>query len=152
VGKILLLSLSLIASSFQDSPPKGHAQYSHYTSTLDGRTWVNWTSNQRQTFVTGYLEGYNLGFGAACIADFDALPQKLTGLNLADSPLQKCMTQQLQFSKGSSHYAEEITTFYEKFTSDAELPVAWLVQAFSDSEHKTLEEVHTAWANGHSHP
>ena len=147
--KILLLSLSLIACGFQSPLPKGHAEYHHYTSPLDGRTWVNWTSDQQHTFLIGYLEGYHLGFGSACVADFDASPQ--TTFKLNDSPLQKCKTQELSFSKGLN-LAEEMTTFYKKFPTDVELPIAWLVQAFSDSEHKTLEEVHTAWANGHSHP
>lgn len=151
MAKNVLLTILLCSFCLQDSAIQKHPRYEHDRTGGQGRMWLGWSAQQQHSFVFGYLHGYQLGFNSACLAYFEATPPK-TGFNLGNSPLQKCKLQQLDFSKDVEYYAEQISTFYKRIPADDGVPVSWLIQAFSDSESKTLEEIDAAWSNHHSHP
>jgi hypothetical protein len=72
--------------------------------------------------------------------------------NVAESTTQKCKVQELTFSKSIKDYEGLVSRFYEEHPTDLDVPIPWLLQAFSDSENKTPDKIHQAWSQGHSHP
>ncbi len=149
--KNVLLTILLLSFCLRDSGIQKHPHYDHDMMGGQGRMWLGWSAQQQKSFVFGYLWGYQLGFNSACLAYDEATPPK-SGFSLNNRPLHKCKLQQLDFSKDVEYYAEQISTFYKRFPTDDDVPVSWLVQAFSDSEGKTLEEIDAAWSNHHAHP
>jgi hypothetical protein len=132
-------------------PNKKHVIYPIPRTSGEGHTWLGWNAERRESFVAGFLSAYKLVFRTGCLEYSFADPPK-DALDLDKSPLQHCMLQQLSFSKLPDDYAREITSFYERYPSDSNIPTSWLILAFSDSENKTFEQVHAAWTNGHASP
>jgi hypothetical protein len=141
----------LFLSSAQTLAPKKDVIYPVPRTSGEGRAWLGWNAEQRERFVAGFLSAYEIAFRSGCLEYSFADPPK-DALDLDKSPLQKCMLQQLSFSRLPDYYEHEITSFYEKFPSDSDIPTSWLILALSDSENKTLEQVHVAWTNGHASP
>ena len=144
----VLVSLSVVP---QTSSSRYHPDYAWDRTGGQGKLWLSWNPERREGFTYGYLWAYHKAFSAACLAYFDASPPPTMTLNLADSPLQRCKLREPDYSKGPDYYEAAITAFYEKYPSDADLPISWLFLAFSDSENKTPEQIHSAWAR-HAHP
>jgi hypothetical protein len=151
VFKKLFLGVSLLALTAQNPVVEKDVRYPIPRSTGEGQRWLSWSADQRQSFISGFLTGYTVGFRTGCTEYSFADPPK-DGLDLNKSPLQKCMIQELDYSKMPKDYAIRITAFYERYPADADVPTTWLVLALSDSEHKSFEEIHTAWADGHRSP
>lgn len=145
---VLFLFLGLL---WQGASSKRHPQYIVDRTAGQGKLWMSWAPGERERFVMGYVWAYYSGFRSGCEAysEFSAPAAIAT---LEESPLQKCMLQQLDYSKDANYYQGRITSFYQTYPADSDLPLAWLMQAFSDSEHKTPDEINNAWSDGHRHP
>jgi len=138
--RILLLLVVCQASSGQYHPP-----YVVQRTRGDGKLWLGWNLERRQGFAQGYLWAYGPTFQRACLAYYDATPPETSTLDLDQSPLQKCMLGRLNYSKPADYYEAQITAYYKRYPTDVDLPIVWLFQAFSDSENKTPEHMHSAW-------
>jgi hypothetical protein len=146
----LLLSLMAILL-LQTSPTPRHPNYVLDRTPAQGKRWLSWSPDERQRFILGYLWAYHSGFSAACRDYFEISQQKSIG-GKTDDLLQECKLQELQYSKDITYYERSITDYYKEFTDDTDLPLAWIIQAFSDSEQKTPADIHAAWSHGHAHP
>jgi hypothetical protein len=129
----------------------GDSQYEIDRTPGQGKMWLSWSKPERQRFILGYLWAYHSGFSSGCVTYFDNGSTQIS-LNVEASPLQKCKLHELAYSKNASFYENAITKYYEKYPTDLDLPLSWLMQAFSDTENKSASEVHAAWNRGHSHP
>ena len=147
----ILIAMLFSLSAQTLAPKKKDVIYPIPKTSGEGQTWLGWNVEQRENFVAGFLSAYEIAFRTGCLEYSFADPPK-DAFDLAKSPLQQCMLQQLSFSKLPGHYVREITSFYESYPSDSNIPTSWLILAFSDSENKTFEQVHTAWTNGHASP
>ncbi len=147
----ILLVLASLGILCQSSSSQYHPDYVWDRTGGQGKLWLSWSPERRQGFAYGYLWAYHKAFRAACAAYFNASPPPEMTLNLADSPLQKCNLREPDYSKGPDYYQTAITAFYEKYPTDTDVPIAWLFLAFSDSENKSPEQIHRAWAK-HDHP
>jgi hypothetical protein len=119
---VLLAIISLLAAQTL-APNKKDAIYPITRTSGEGHTWLGWNAEQRVNFVTGFLSAYAIAFRSGCLEYSFADPPK-DALDLNKSPLQKCMLQQLSFSKLPDNYAREITSYYERFPSDSDLPTS----------------------------
>jgi hypothetical protein len=149
--KMLIVTMLCFLFFAQASVSKKDVIYPEPRTSGEGQLWLAWNPQQRQNFVSGFLEAYAVGFRAGCLQYSFADPSGEV-LDLNKSPLQKCMLQQLSFGKPANAYAEAITSFYNRFPTDSDVPNAWLILAFSDSENKTPEQIDVAWREGHRHP
>ena len=149
--KAYLLIAVVTAALLVQAPNESHANYVLDRTPIQGKTWMSWSEPERERFLLGYLQAYHLGFTSACRNYFEGAPPK-TLTSLETSPLQKCMLQELHYSASVTQYERQITDFYNRFPDAHEEPLSWLIQAFSDSERKTPEEIHAAWSRGHAHP
>ncbi len=135
----------------QVSSGQYHPPYMRDPTPGQGKLWLSWSVERRRGFTLGYLWGYGPAFRQACVAYFHANPPKTMTLDLTQSPLQKCMLCRLNYSKSADYYEAQITAYYKRYPTDLDLPIIWLFQAFCDSENKTPEQMHSAWAR-HTHP
>lgn len=144
---LLLFSCTLLA---QATGSQFHPRYISEKRPGQGKLWLDLPPERRLGFVEGYTFAYHKAHHQACLFAYDLNPGP--PLKLGDkSLLQQCNDTDLQFSKSLEYYESQITSFYEKYPTDIDVPLAWLFQALSDSEHKSLEEIHQAWKN-HTHP
>lgn len=146
----ILLVLASVGVLLQTPPPQYHPNYVWDRTGGQGKVWLSWSPERRQGFVEGYGSGYDSGYGQACLVYFTVSPARPMHLG-EDTSLQKCKERELGYSKGVDYYAGQITAYYEKYPTNVDLPIVWLFQAFSDSENKSLEEIHQAWTR-HEHP
>lgn len=148
-GGTLLVIVFLVALLSSSSRSSG--QYQTERTAGQGKMWLNWSIPKRQGFVLGYLWGYHSGFSSGCVTYFDSSSTQIS-TNLETSPLQKCKLQELTYSRDASYYENEITKYYRANPTDYDVPLSWLMQAFSDTENKSAADIHAAWMRGHSHP
>jgi hypothetical protein len=146
-----LVAIMICFLFITQNAPKKNAIYPEPRTSGEGRAWLARNSQQRETFVSGFLEAYTLGFRAGCLQYSFVDPSGVV-LDLNKSLLQKCMLQQLSFGKPANEYVDAITSFYDRFPADSDLPTSWLILAFSDSENKTPEQIDVAWRAGHRQP
>ncbi len=146
----VLVAMFTVLAAQTLAPRKKDVIYPTPRTSGEGRIWLGWNAEQRVSFVTGFLSAYAIAFRSGCLEYSFADPPK-DALDLNKSPLQKCMLQQLSFSKLPDNYAREIASYYEQFPSDIDLPTSWLILAFSDSENKSFEHIHEAWTR-HANP
>lgn len=147
-------SLSLIlfaALLLQSGAKQNHPNYVLDRTPAQGKLWLSWSTSEREKFILGYLWAYHRGFSSACQDYFEASPPKTLD-NVKNSPLQKCMLQELHYSQSVTYYERRITGFYGKFPDAADESLSWLIQAFSDSEGQTDDELLAARSRGHAHP
>ncbi len=147
----LALFFVLSLASLLSSSSNGSGQYQIDRTLGQGKMWLRWTRPERQRFVLGYLWAYHSGFSSGCVTCFESSSTQIS-TNVETSPLQKCKLQELTYSKDAAYYENEITKYYRANPADYDLPLSWLMQAFSDSENKSPAEIHAAWMRGHSHP
>ena len=145
---LVLISLNVLA---QTSSSSYRPAYVWDRTRGQGKLWLSWSPERRLGFTQGYLWAYHKGFREACVVYFDTSPPPTIILG-EETPLQKCNVRELHYPYIFDHNEAKITAYYEKYPSDVDLPITWLFQAFSDSENKTPEEIHSAWAHSHNHP
>ena len=139
----------LLQTPYSQVPPGYHPHYVHERMRGEGKLWLGWSPEERVGFTRGYLWSYHMAYGQACLVSFELAPAQPSELrSLEDSPLQQCMLRELHYSKHSDYYTAKITAFYQKYPTDLDVPIPWLFLAFSDSENKTPEQIHLAWAHG----
>jgi hypothetical protein len=146
VGLGVFVLLLLVPSSSMSE-----TQYPVDRTPGQGKMWLGWSSPERERFILGYLWAYHSGFSSGCVTYFDSNSARISA-DVETSPLQKCKLQELAYSKDASYYEREVTKYYETYPKDSDLPLSWLLLAFSDTENKSATETHAAWARGHSHP
>ena len=144
---LLLLFFASVPVLCQGPPPRYHRPYVWDRRGGQGKEWLNWSRERRRGYAYGYLTGYHVAFGAACVAYADASPPATLPADLEDVPEQKCIERRPNYNHGTDYYEEAITNYYKKYPSDLDLPTAWLFLGFSESEHKSPEDMHRAWTN-----
>jgi hypothetical protein len=109
----------------------------------EGRLWLSWSPERRQGFTYGYLWSYHQAYTQACI-----VADELNPGNGFDLHVQHCFDRELSYPQKLDYYETKITTYYKQHPTDLDLPIDWLFLAFSDSENKSAEEIHSAWERG----
>src|SRR4029077_14359154 len=115
----------------------------------EGKMWTQWDESQRKGFVWGYIWGLERGYHNGCKELSSALPSPVTidplnGPDPLKNPLLECMLKTPVFSKGFEYYVTQITTFYETYPQDRDLPLRQLFAQLADSSsNKTLEQIHS---------
>ena len=82
--------------------------------------WLKWTHDEREGYVSGYSIGYSAGYGSGCEQGTKDWPITVKG-NVEDFPLNKCISKQPDFSKGSEFLIRAVTDFYNAYPSDRDI-------------------------------
>ena len=104
-----------------------------------GDWWLRWNHDSRETYVYGYTLGFSKGHLDGCeqaVKMFAAAP----GTPGDKSPLQKCISSEPDFSKGSDYFVRSVTEFYERYPEDRDLYLNELIDHFAAGQ--SLEQIH----------
>jgi len=104
-----------------------------------GDQWLNWSLEQRNNFVYGYFVGYNHGYMMGCSHGTEDWP-KPAKPGFENIPINKCLEQALDFSKGTEHYAKSITEFYKQYPQDRDIYFDEVLEQLGKG--LTLEQIH----------
>ena len=131
-----------------------------------GLQWLSWTSQQRENFVYGYIEGYGHGMNEACLAAdnlFEKDKPRVFGHDDVPStfPSDRCRASVAQYSnvkvdlsKGPDFtaYTTVITEFYTKHPEYRDTPFALLMESLAGTKSLTAEEIYKRWTTRGSAP
>ena len=109
---------------------------------------MSWEETERLAFVRGYLVGVRQGYTNGCFAFDDLTRPQFSVRNPADTPVSKCLSQGPHFSKVPDYYEAQITAYYERYVTDRNLNLEKLLYSLSDSQGKSLEQIHEMWTSG----
>ena len=101
-----------------------------------GDWWLKWNHDARETYVYGYTLGFSKGHLDGCKQGTKAWPHSPE----AASPLQKCISTEPDFSKGSDYFVKSITEFYERYPKDRDIYINEVLDQLGKG--LTLEQIH----------
>jgi hypothetical protein len=114
----------------------GPLRFPESRSYSPGKVWLEWTSAERTGFVKGFIVGHGDGYQSGCrIAETDRIgsPKK------ADDEFDPCLQQRHLFRKEIPFYENYITSFYNRYSLDRDVPLRVLLL---QADEKNPEEVH----------
>jgi hypothetical protein len=139
------------------APREEQAGYEH-----PGIQWLSWNSTERRNFVSGYIEGFEVGMNQACLAADDLFerdkPRSFGYDNVPSTfPSARCRASVDQYSNlkvsvstgpDYSPYISVITTFYSKYPNARNVPYVDLIRFLTDAKHKTADELYSMAKKG----
>lgn len=134
---VLLLGVTF-ASSLSPMSPAG---------TDRGEEWLSWSPELRETFVSGFMIGYDRGIINACNSA-NALFEVGKPHRLGDDPSARCEAKVDSYSKESATYAAEVTDFYSTYPQYRNIPYIYLFSFLGDAHFKTAEQLYEMAATG----
>jgi hypothetical protein len=108
--------------------------------------WLSWSPQARETYVWGYMDGFNRGGHTACYFHAEKitpyLPQK--SVPVEELPEVVCNKALPQFTE-STHfdvYVEEITQYYKKYPRDRQAGAGRLLEEMASPPGLTVDQIH----------
>ena len=156
VGALLILVIICVAAQVRPGPGQ-----------IDrGGEWLSWSSEQRATYVDGFITGYLQGSHRACEVADDLFevgkPHRLGDEHHpSEIPSARCLARMEEYSKAKytetsgpdfSAYADVITEFYAKHPEYQGVPFVNLLKLLSDRNYKTQDQLYQMALKGELHP
>jgi hypothetical protein len=131
---VLLLVFAIGILSASQNNPTG-------SSSTEGGRWLQWGEETRFEYVQGYVTAYQRGFYEACAvaASSHSRPD--------DRSIDECRRKVPRYSRDLSDYLKLITQYYRTYPDDLNVALSELLEAFSDSQHLTIEQTHEYYAS-----
>ena len=112
----------------------GSLRFPESRSYSPGKMWLGWTPQERTWFVKGFIVGHDDGYRSGCAAARASFDSKQAG-----SKTGSCLQQRHLFRKDVAFYEQFITSFYDKYPMDRDVPFRVLLL---QADEKTPDEVH----------
>lgn len=112
-----------------------------------------WDKTQRLAFINGYVQGNRDGHQKGCGRAEQLIASDANASSAVNGLLKRCLASKASFTMSLDHYEESITTFYQEYPPDREIPMRLVLQFMSDDSRKTPEQIHAWFASvGRAHP
>jgi hypothetical protein len=108
----------------------------------EGEEWLKWDAQTRNIYVRAYASGNMQGYAHGCSEGLVASSPKMTGLYTAGAS-KRCSAGAMITSRDSSHFAEEITKFYQSYPQQTFLRISDILLGLYAG--KTLEQIHRSF-------
>jgi hypothetical protein len=121
----------------------GHARFPGARTSKDGEMWLGWSADKRIGFVDGYINGRRDGHYAGCDAALRVLFPQPPGTVIPNNPWGRCADAADTFTKGEpTDYSDEITSFYQRFEADRDVPLDQVIHCLSDKQRQSADQIH----------
>lgn len=150
IGTALVLSLLAVVWQMTRPSSVDSAQTTRFPSARvqkDGDNWLGWDESGRKGFILGYLSGYKNGHNEGCGKAIRFFVPDGT-ISHGPDPRADCENSQSFFPDTPDHYAQLITSFYQTYPGDREIPLPMMLWLLSDQENRTPEQIHEWYVNG----
>jgi hypothetical protein len=138
------LFTSLSCSRSQQSREYHSTRFPETRSINEAKLWLHWSRDERLAFVRGFVIGYKDGSFKGCRIALDAFdrytPSVKVNSQLPDSSI--CFSENSRFDRTVDYYEDSVTSFYQMYPVDDDVPIRVLIEEFSD--HKTPAEFHNS--------
>jgi hypothetical protein len=105
-----------------------------------GDTWLKWNRESRENFLFGYMSGYSTAYGDVCRRLATQLPKE-THPGSENLPIDECLGDQLDFTKGFDYFVDNITAFYKRYPGDRDIYIYEVVEQLARG--LAAEQVHS---------
>lgn len=137
---VLALAEACLALSCTRTPDYSPSRLDHTTRFPETRTiserkvWLSWTKEKRQGFIVGYLVGHERGYRRGCYGVESEV--KCLSREQLDSPSSTDYIPEY-----GKQYADTITTFYEKYPSEDDVPIWYVLEYAAGPKKMNAESV-----------
>jgi hypothetical protein len=115
-----------------------------------GEQWLNMSSGERTQAVSGFVAGYNLGTFQACgllanvfeIGHTQEMNEEEIQSKLSDAQLCQRKAGMYSRSDQDAAYVNVISTFYQRYPSQRNVPPFLLMMNMQDGFDSTVEQLH----------
>ncbi len=147
-----ILGLAACTYSASQATSGSAVHFPSARTSKDGDTWLAWDKTQRLAFINGYVQGNRDGHQKGCGRAEQLIVSNAGTSSALNGLLKRCLASKASFTMSLDHYEESITTFYQEYSPDREIPMRLVLQFMSDDSRKTPEQIH-AWfvSAGHAH-
>lgn len=145
---LAILTLPILLSQSGSNSQQQSARFPSARTSKDGDIWLNWDRSRRMGFIHGFREGTDQGHRLGCSAAMDIFVPHEGPIYEPGDSLARCLKAQMLLSRDLEHYEKEITSFYEQFQTDREIPLSVMLWLLSDSMRKSAPEIHECYVAG----
>jgi hypothetical protein len=110
----------------------------------DGDIWIVWDKAQRLAFIDGYIQGNRDGHQKGCGTAEQLIAANADARKVFNGLLMHCLESEASFTRSPDDYEESISSFYQAYSQDREVPMRLVFQFMSDENRKTPAQIH-AW-------
>jgi hypothetical protein len=149
-GIALVLAFAGTVWQMTQPSPVNSAQTTRFPSARvqkDGDNWLGWDESERKGFIRGYLSGYKSGHNQGCGEAIAFLVPDGT-ISHGPDPKAQCENSQFFFPHNADHYVQLITSFYQMYPTDREIPLPMMMWLLSDQQNKTPAQIHEWYVSG----
>jgi hypothetical protein len=108
----------------------------------EGDEWLRWDAQTRSVYVRAYTWGYSEGYTSGCHNGLVASKPEMNGSYTMEAS-KRCSESASVTSRDSSHFADRITEFYQKYPQQRFLRISDILLGLYAG--KTLEEIHNSF-------
>ena len=104
----------------------------------EGESWLRWSPERCDAYVSGYIQGYYGGFIDGC----EQGTKHVSGPaepGVENFPVNKCIDQKWDFTKGID-LSRDITTFYKRYPENRNLLIKEILEELGKG--RSLEDIH----------
>jgi len=136
---IIEMALCAIALSWPVQGP-GNPQ-------TEGALWLSWSAEARETYVAGYLRGFQQGKHVACAFYEENVAQKHP--SRTQTPERNCMKSLPELTEPYHQaYVNRITEYFEKYPHDREAGLSTLMTNLATPPGLTVDQIHAKLSGG----
>jgi hypothetical protein len=131
---LLGITLSVLMScdskpDFTPNPAYRSTRFPETRTVSEAKAWLRWRGSERVAFVRGYFIAYRRGVEQGC-----RLAPEITRPSVRDQACASEMeqlpsrVQSIFLDEEVTRYASAITTFYEDYPEDDDVPISYLIE------------------------
>ena len=108
----------------------------------EAKLWLHWSTSERLAFVRAFVIGYRQGSDEGCqVAERAAQPSLSESICWKQTERLPSTFRALFYDDEVSQYSRSMTTFYESYPEDDDVPITFLLESIV-FEQKTPVQVH----------
>jgi hypothetical protein len=138
-----ILGLAACSYSASQTTSGNAVHFPSARTSKEGDSWIAWDKSQRLSFIDGYIQGNRDGHQNGCGTAEQLIASNAETSNAVNGLLMHCLASKPSFTMSLDHYEGGITTFYQEYPPDREIPIRLVLQFMSDDSRKTPEQMHT---------
>ena len=104
----------------------------------EGNDWLKWSQERRETYVRGFMEGYDAGHKQGCEEGTKGWRGPRPSV-WEDWPVNKCLDRRLQF-EGGIDISRKVTEFYRRYPGDRILLIKEVLEELARG--RSMEDIH----------
>jgi hypothetical protein len=108
----------------------------------EGDEWLKWSAQTRSVYIRAYASGNIQGYARGCSEGLVASTPQMTGPYSMEAS-KRCSEKAMITDRDSSHFADQITKFYQDFPQQRFLRISDILIGLY--ARKTLEEIHNSF-------